>query len=204
MLGEKLGSVLQQAAPDKIEKLRITYFGKICELDSNPLTRAIQRGYLRRISGADVTDVNAPMRMHQLGIAVETVKSSTPADYTELVQLEATDAAGKTTMVSGTLIGTAQNPRLVDLLGHSVEVTPAGYLLVLRNRDVPGIVGMLGHGAGQAPGEHCEHVAEPEQFERGGAGGLPARQPPFGGSAQGNPQPPGDSGFAGDCGVGGA
>jgi len=144
VLGEKLGSVLQQAAPDKIEKLRITYFGKICELDSNPLTRAIQRGYLRRISGADVTDVNAPMRMHQLGIAVETVKSSTPADYTELVQLEATDAAGKTTMVSGTLIGTAQNPRLVGLLGHSVEVTPAGYLLVLRNRDVPGIVGMLG------------------------------------------------------------
>jgi D-3-phosphoglycerate dehydrogenase len=47
-------------------------------------------------------------------------------------------------MVSGTLIGTAQNPRLVGLLGHSVEVTPAGYLLVLRNRDVPGIVGMLG------------------------------------------------------------
>jgi D-3-phosphoglycerate dehydrogenase / 2-oxoglutarate reductase len=144
VLGEKLGVVLQQAAPSKIEKLRITYFGKICELDSNPLTRAIQRGYLRRISGADVTDVNAPMRMHQLGIAVETVKSSTPADYTELVQLEATDAAGHTTMVSGTLIGTAQNPRLVNLMGHSVEVTPSGFLLVLRNRDVPGIVGMLG------------------------------------------------------------
>ncbi|HTB63380.1 MAG TPA: phosphoglycerate dehydrogenase [Opitutales bacterium] len=143
-LGEKLGAVLQQAAPDKIEKLRITYFGKINDLDANPLTRAIQRGYLRRISGADVTDVNAPLRIQQLGIAVETIKSTTPADYTELVQLEAIDAAGHATVVSGTLIGTAQNPRLVGLLGHSVEVTPAGYLLVLRNRDVPGIVGMLG------------------------------------------------------------
>jgi len=143
-LGEKLGAVLQQVAPEKVEKLRITYFGKINELDANPLTRAIQRGYLRRISGADVTDVNAPLRLAQLGVHVETIKSSTPADYTELVQLEAIDAAGKSAVVSGTLIGTAQNPRLTNLLGHSVEVTPAGHLLVLRNRDVPGIVGMLG------------------------------------------------------------
>ncbi len=143
-LGEKLGAILQQIAPEKIEKLRITYFGKVCEIDANPLTRAIQRGYLRRISGTDVTDVNAPLRIQQLGIAVETTKSSTPADYTELVQVEAIDHEGKSTVVSGTLIGTAQNPRLVHLLNHSVEVTPSGYLLVLRNRDVPGIVGMLG------------------------------------------------------------
>ena len=143
-LGEKLGAILQQVAPDKIEKLRITYFGKITDLDSNPLTRAILRGYLRRISGTDVTDVNAPMRIHSLGINVETVKSSTPADYTDLIQLSATDSSGKDFVVSGTLIGTAQNPRLVGLLGHSVEVTPVGFLLVLRNRDVPGIVGMLG------------------------------------------------------------
>jgi D-3-phosphoglycerate dehydrogenase len=127
-----------------VEKLRITYFGKINELDANPLTRAIQRGYLKRISGEGVTDVNAPSRLAALGIAVETIKSSTPADYTELVQIEAIDASGHSTAVSGTLIGTAQNPRLVGLLGHSVEVTPTGVLLVLRNRDVPGIVGMLG------------------------------------------------------------
>jgi D-3-phosphoglycerate dehydrogenase len=129
--------------PEKIEKLQITYFGKICDLDSNPLTRAIQRGYLRRISDS-VNDVNAPMRMHQLGIVVETTKSSTPADYTDLVQLAATDSLGKTHSVSGTLIGTAQRPRLVGLFGHAVEVSPEGTLLILRNRDVPGIVGMLG------------------------------------------------------------
>jgi D-3-phosphoglycerate dehydrogenase len=143
-LGERLGAVLQQVSPEKIEKLRITYFGKICEVDSNPVTRAIQRGYLRRISGQEINDVNAPLRIHQLGIAVETIKSSTPADYTELIQIEACDAQNQTFIVAGTLVGTAQNPRLVNLLGHHIEVTPAGFLLVLRNRDVPGIVGMLG------------------------------------------------------------
>ncbi len=143
-LGDCLGAVLQQVAPDKVEKLRITYFGKICELDANPLTRAIQRGYLRRISGAAINDVNAPLRIQQLGITVETTKSSQSADYTELVQVEAFDAAGKVYDVAGTLIGTAQRPRLVRLLGHSVEVNPKGTLLILRNRDVPGIVGMLG------------------------------------------------------------
>ena len=34
--------------------------------------------------------------------------------------------------------------RLVHLLGHLIEVTPEGILLILRNRDVPGIVGLLG------------------------------------------------------------
>jgi D-3-phosphoglycerate dehydrogenase len=143
-LGERLGAILQQVAPAKIEKLRITYFGKICDFDANPLTRSIQRGYLRRISGESVNDVNAPLRLQQLGVTVETTKSSEPADYTELVQVAAIDTAGKAYEVAGTLIGTAQRPRLVHILGHFVEVTPAGTLLVLRNRDVPGIVGFLG------------------------------------------------------------
>ena len=143
-LAGRLGSILQQVAPAKIEKLRITYFGKICDFDANPLTRAIQRGYLKRISGETVNDVNAPLRLQQLGVGVETTKSSEPADYTELVQVAAIDAAGKSYEVAGTLIGTAQRPRLVHLLGHLVEVTPQGILLILRNRDVPGIVGFLG------------------------------------------------------------
>ena len=103
-----------------------------------------QRGYLKRISGETVNDVNAPLRLQQLGVGVETTKSSEPADYTELVQVAAIDAAGKSYEVAGTLIGTAQRPRLVHLLGHLVEVTPQGILLILRNRDVPGIVGFLG------------------------------------------------------------
>ncbi len=143
-LGEKLGTILQQLAPKRVEKLRITYWGKIVDLDAMPLSRAIMRGYLRKISGQHVNDVNAPRILSQLGVQVEVVKSTTEADYTELVQIEAVCAEGKTYVIAGTLLGKSQHPRVVFLNGHEVEVSPAGTLLILENRDVPGIVGMLG------------------------------------------------------------
>lgn len=144
-LGEKLGTLVQQVSPNQIEKLRITYWGKIIDLDAMPLTRAIQRGYLRRISGEEVNDVNAPMLMKRLGVEVEVTKSNSDADFTELVQVEAVCAKGENVSVSGTLIGKADNPRLVDINGHSLEVGLAsGTLLIMKNKDVPGIVGRVG------------------------------------------------------------
>ena len=54
-----------------------------------PLTRTIQRGYLKKISDQDVNDVNAPHFMKRLGIEVSVTKSNNDCDYTELIQIEA-------------------------------------------------------------------------------------------------------------------
>lgn len=143
-LGERLGTILQQITPDQVEKVRISYWGKCAELDAMPLTRAIQKGYLRRICGEHVNDVNAPIKMQELGIEVETVKSSEDADYTELVQLSAAHSGGGESSVAGSLFTKGQRPRVVEINGRGVEFTPAGTILLLENKDVPGIVGMLG------------------------------------------------------------
>jgi D-3-phosphoglycerate dehydrogenase / 2-oxoglutarate reductase len=81
-------------APDRT--LRIAYWGKIVDLDANAVTRAIQRGFLRRISGEDVNDVNAPYFLQRLGVQVEVIKSNRDSDYTELIQVEAVAADGVT------------------------------------------------------------------------------------------------------------
>lgn len=149
-LGEKLGTLLQQISASQIDSLRITYWGKIVELDAMPLTRAIQRGYLRKISGEDVNDINAPMLLKRLGVEVETVKSNSDADFTELVQVEALSSAGENTSAAGTLIGKARNSiRLVNINGHALEVALNGTLLVMKNRDVPGIIGLVGTKLGE-------------------------------------------------------
>ncbi len=148
-LGIQLGKLLQQVAPTHVEKLTMRYSGKVAELDAMPLSRAIQKGYLTAISGPDVNDVNAPLKMKQLGIEVDSVKSNTEGDYTELVELEARNAAGEVATLAGTLIGKAQLARVVDLNGHAVEFNPYGHILILENEDVPGIVGMLGSALGR-------------------------------------------------------
>ena len=142
-LGEKLGTFSQQLAPEGIEKLTIRYFGKITELDTLPLTYAIQRGYLREISD-NVNDVNAPKKIERLGIETEQVKTNTHAEFTELVEVQVTSKDGKTRTIGGTLVGKNQTPRIVTIDGHGVEVSTDATLLVLKNKDVPGIVGFIG------------------------------------------------------------
>ena len=48
-----------------------------------------------------------------------------------------------TATVAGTLFGD-QRPRVVEVDGVTIEFYPEGRLLVLRNRDVPGVVGRIG------------------------------------------------------------
>ena len=142
-LGEKIGTFSQQLAPEGVEKITIRYYGKIVELDILPLTNAIQRGYLREISD-NVNNVNAPKKIEHLGVETEEVKSSTHADFNELIEVEVACKGGKTRIIGGTLVGKNQVPRIVIIDGHSVEVSTDATLLVLKNKDVPGIVGFIG------------------------------------------------------------
>ena len=143
-LGQKLGTLVQQIAPKQINALSITYWGKIVELDANAVTRAIQRGFLRRISADDVNDVNAPFLLKSLGVEVEVTKSNSDSDYTELIEVAVTDANGVIHRVVGTLLGKANLPRIVGINGREVEVAAEGKLLVLENKDQPGMVGTIG------------------------------------------------------------
>ena len=142
-LAEKIGAFSQQLAPDGVEKITIRYYGKITELDTLPLTNAVQIGYLREISD-NVNNVNAPKKIERLGIACDQLKSSTHADFNELIEVEVACKGGKTRTIGGTLFGKNQIPRIVSIDGHNVEVNTDATLLVLKNKDVPGIVGFIG------------------------------------------------------------
>jgi D-3-phosphoglycerate dehydrogenase len=143
-LGGRLGTLVQQIGPRQIATLRITYWGKIVDLDVNSITRSIERGFLRRISGADVNFINAPVFLQRLGIHAEVVKSAAESNYTELIQVQATAADGATYSAAGTLSGKQGLPRIVDINGRDVEVSAEGKLLVLENIDQPGMVGTVG------------------------------------------------------------
>jgi D-3-phosphoglycerate dehydrogenase len=143
-LGAKLGTLVQQIAPQQVDKLRITYWGKIVDLDANAVTRSIQRGYLRQIGGAEVNFVNAPVLLQRLGVQVEVIKSASDSDYTELIQIEAVGPDGKVYSAAGTLMGKGNSPRIIAINGRDVEVAAEGKLLVLENADVPGMVGTVG------------------------------------------------------------
>lgn len=139
-----LGTVVQQLALEKVIKLEIIYRGQILDLDTTPLSRAIQKGYLRKICGNEVNDVNAPQIFKTHGIEVSVIQSSEKSDYTDLVEINAIALNGKTTTVKGTLIGNHQEPRIVAINGRDIESSIRNTLLVFENDDSPGIVGFVG------------------------------------------------------------
>lgn len=143
-LAYKLGTLIQQLTPSEIERIRLTYSGKLVQMDVKPLNRAFQRGYLRRVTN-DVNDVNAPRIMERLGIRGEIVQTNLERDYTELIRVEAFDGSGNSFAVEGTLIGKSQSPRLTHAMGRDLESPlDESVLLVIENEDKPGIVGMVG------------------------------------------------------------
>ena len=144
-LSMRLGAFARQAARGTVQSLHISYWGGMIDFDTIPLTRAVQKGWLKGIAGDEgVNDVNAPYKIKALGIKVETTKSSSSVDYNELIEVRTIDATGKEQSVRGTIIGKNADPRIVEVDGEAIEARPVDTLLVVRNLDKPGIVGKVG------------------------------------------------------------
>ena len=88
--------------------------------------------------------MNAPFKIKDLGIKVETVKSAESVDYNELIEVCTVSSDGDKRSVRGSLLGRGNDPRIVEVDGQAIEVRPVDTLLVVRNLDKPGIVGKLG------------------------------------------------------------
>jgi len=139
--GEKLGKFLSQVAPKRVDTLNINYSGKVNEVDTTAITRAILKGFLQNAGGTDVNEVNAPAFAESLGLKITETRLSALGDYTDLLELSAT-AEGKTVSVGGAFFGAT--PRIVSVNSRPVEARPHGVVLILENTDRPGIVGRIG------------------------------------------------------------
>lgn len=162
--GEKLGRFLSQVAPRRVDELKINYSGKVNEMETGPITRAILKGFLQNAGGKDVNEVNAPAFAESLGLKITETRISSAGDYTDLLELSA-EAEGKNVSVGGAFFGAT--PRIVSVNSRPVEARPNGVILVLENTDRPGIVGRIG----TLLGEHNVNIAT-MSLSRNQAGGT--------------------------------
>ncbi len=145
VLGEKLGKLLAQLAPPQVDRLHITYGGKAQELPNiDPITRAVLQGFLSRASVKDLNNINVRSIASTLGLTVEEKRSNEPVTFNEWLHVQAFDGQEKVISAGGTFFGSPDNPRIVRVFSQPTEIVPFGVVLLLRNRDRPGIVGYLG------------------------------------------------------------
>ncbi len=142
-LGQKLGRLLAQLAPQRNDRLVITFGGKAADMPGDPITRCVLMGFLSNAGGTDVNLVNAKSLASSLGLVVKQVKSNEETDFTEWLHVAAFQGDDKVS-AGGTFFGATMNPRIVRLNSLPVEIDPSGVLCLVTNQDRPGLVGALG------------------------------------------------------------
>jgi len=147
-LGRRLGHLAVALAPGAISSVEVGYAGEADEA-LGVLPRHVLMGLLTPVLGMDqVNVVNAAVLAEQRGISVSSRRLPRHSLPGERVEVAVETAAGRVSL-DGALLG-EHHPRLVGLDGYDVNVAPAGTLLVLRNRDVPGVIGRVGTLLGEA------------------------------------------------------
>ena len=123
-------------------EVRVEYGGEVTQYDVAPLTLALLKGILSPIMESGVNYVNAPVVARQRGIKVIEAKTNRPSDFANSIAVKARTEE-KELEIEGAVFG-SNNPRIVRIDNFYLEAVPEGYILLLHNRDVPGVVGKLG------------------------------------------------------------
>ena len=150
-LVEKLGQVFSGlAAHSPLTSVDIEVRGEIVEFDVSVLKLAALKGIFTNVVSETVSYVNAPLLAEQRGVSVRLITDAESPEYRNLITLRGALADGSQVSVSGTLVGTKQIEKIVEVNGYDVEVPFAEHLIVMLYTDRPGIVAVYGREFGEA------------------------------------------------------
>ncbi|WP_227353260.1 phosphoglycerate dehydrogenase [Haladaptatus salinisoli] len=151
-LAETAGKIATQLLDERIERIEVNYEGDIAEENVELVTASAQKGVFQPLEW-QVNAVNAPQIAEERGVEVTESKTRQAEDFQSLIAVTV-ESADEEITVEGTLFA-GDDPRIVRIDGFRVDAIPHGYMLVARNRDVPGVIGFVG----TVLGEHNLNIA---------------------------------------------
>jgi D-3-phosphoglycerate dehydrogenase / 2-oxoglutarate reductase len=166
-LAEKLGRFQAQLVDSAVREVKLEFAGEIVELNAAPVTRSFLAGLLRDVS-ARVNAVNAFLIAEERGINVTTSYYRAGSDFVPAIRTRVLTNVVEQSL-AGTIFGFGEQTRegrITEIDGFHIEAIPQGHMLVMRNRDVPGVIGRVG----TILGEHAINISRFHlgRRERGG------------------------------------
>jgi len=147
-LAVKLGKLLGQLAEGWIKRVEIELQGESLQNLVRPVAAVLLSGMVRSVGQQRVNWVSAPALAFEQGILTfQTKNLIQTSEYSALIACRIYWDTGQRT-VAGALFGNGE-ARLVHYDGFEVDAYPDGYVLILENEDVPGVIGKVGTRLGQ-------------------------------------------------------
>ncbi len=144
-LAEQIGRVFAGLCGQCSDTIEIEYQGEIGAYDTRILTLSVLKGFFSVVSGEPVSYVNAPQMAEEQGLEIRPTSTTTSRDFVNLITIRNGDHN-----ISGTLVGLKAKQSLVMIDDHTIDIPPAQHLLVVRNRDQPGMIGRIASLVGEA------------------------------------------------------
>jgi len=139
-LAERLGNFAAHIALGNPRVVRLTYYGKIADGNTNLLRSAGLAGVLSRSTAQKANLVNAMQIAQQRGWNVAEAHEKRSV-HTDTVRLDLETDGGVTTVEGAVFL---EKPRLTQVDGIYCEAALAGPLIFMKNHDVPGVIGHVG------------------------------------------------------------
>jgi len=139
-LADHLGNFAAHLASANPRTVRLTYFGKIADNNTNLLRNAGLAGVLARSTNRKANVVNALGIAEQRGWNVEE-RHDKRSVHTDSIRVEVETENGVTTVEGAVVLN---KPRLLLVDGIYCEAALSGFLIYMRNLDVPGVIGHVG------------------------------------------------------------
>ena len=108
------------------------------------------KGIFSNIVSESVSYVNAPLLAEARGVTVRLITDAESDEYRNLLTIRGALSDGSQISVSGTLTGSKQTEKIVEINGYDVEVPIAEHHIVMIYADRPGIVAVYGQEFGVA------------------------------------------------------
>jgi D-3-phosphoglycerate dehydrogenase / 2-oxoglutarate reductase len=139
-LGQKIGLFQGQVFGHDLREVEIEYSGEVSEHDVKPITQAILAGLLSPVIER-VNMVNSAIVAEQRGVKVTESRSRKARDFASMIWVRAVTAE-RESEVAGALFG-RRDGRIVRINGFALEALPKGHMILLFNRDEPGVLGRV-------------------------------------------------------------
>ena len=139
-LAERLGTFASFISDSNPVTVKFTYSGKVAELNTTLVRNAGLSGLLARSLASKANLINAMQIAADRGLNINEnhiLRSS----HTDSIRIEIETSAG-TTSIEGAVV--LDRPRVLAIDGIYCEAPLDGFLLYLKNLDVPGVIGYIG------------------------------------------------------------
>jgi D-3-phosphoglycerate dehydrogenase / 2-oxoglutarate reductase len=139
-LAERLGTFASFISDSNPVTVRFTYTGRVAELNTTLVRNAGLSGLLARSLASKANLINAMQIAADRGLNINE-NHLLRSGHTDSIRIEVETSAGKTSVEGAVIL---DKPRLLNVDGIYCEAPLDGYLLYLKNLDVPGVIGYVG------------------------------------------------------------